>query len=44
MTGYTNANGSPTAAGDDWDLVVKGTDGGGLSTPDCTARLKITAP
>ena len=43
MTGYTNANGSPIT-GDDWDLVIKGTDGGGLSTPDCTARLKIIAP
>ena len=43
-TAYSNLYGPAASAGDIFNLSIVATDGGGLSSPVCTARLKIVEP
>ena len=41
---YSSLYGPAASAGDIFNLSIVATDGGGLSSPVCTARLKIIEP
>ena len=43
-TAYSSLYGTTASAGDIFNLSIVATDGGGLSSPVCTARLKVIDP